>query len=292
MSTRGYQLQNVQQEALDLFEKKNRDYGDAFATYGAVGVLVRIGDKLSRFTNISNSGVQLVDNEGLRDTLIDLHNYAGMAVMLLDENSEMKYSNQVIEVMALKKSGHLLNTFINDYPLSVIKASGYTTTNMRACGLYVSDLKSVHFTCSEIKSAGYTILELIMGKFTANELRKAGCTNEQLFSAGMTSKEIYDLPEITATDMEDMKNKIYSYVYDKKLSELRRYSDDEMSVREGGNRVGLCADIDESKQYAETAKKLYEKEHQNKSINYVDNTLYTVNENTTTSPREENKIFY
>ena len=163
---------------------------------------------------------------------------------------------------------------------------------MRACGLSVSNLKSVHFTCSEIKSAGYTILELIMGKFTANELRKAGCSNEQLFAAGMTSKEIYDLPEITASDMEDMKNKIYSYVYDKKLSELRRYSDDEMSAREGGNRVGLCADIDESKQYAETAKILYEKENQNKSINYVDTKLYSINENKTTSPREEKKIFY
>jgi len=28
----------------------------------------------------------MVDTESLRDTLIDLHNYAAMAVMLLDEN--------------------------------------------------------------------------------------------------------------------------------------------------------------------------------------------------------------
>ncbi len=81
------QLRSVQDEALALFERKNSDYGDSFATYGTVGVLVRIGDKLSRLTNISKKGVALVDDETLRDTLIDLHNYAGMAVMLMDQSS-------------------------------------------------------------------------------------------------------------------------------------------------------------------------------------------------------------
>lgn len=79
------QMSNVQSEALNLFEKKNSDYGDAFATYGSVGVIVRIGDKIQRLLSISNKGITLVDNESLRDTLIDLHNYAAMAVMLLDE---------------------------------------------------------------------------------------------------------------------------------------------------------------------------------------------------------------
>lgn len=284
------QLHNVQDEALDLFEKKNKDYGDAFATYGAVGVLVRIGDKLSRFTNISNSGVQLVDNEGLRDTLIDLHNYAGMAVMLLDENSKKKYANLVAEVIALKQNGQLLGTFINNYSLTVIKAAGYTTSHMRSCGVSVSDLKNVHFSCSEIKVAGYTILELIMAKFTANELREAGCTNEQLMMAGMTAKEIYDLPDISGNTLDECKTKVYNYIYDKKLSELRRYCDDDMALREGGNRVGLCADIEEAKQYAEYAVKLYEQE--NKSYEHVDKKLFTIDEVHDGSPREENKLFY
>ena len=66
-------------------KKKNKDYGDAFATYGPVGVLVRIGDKIQRYQNINNKGINLVDDESLRDTLIDLHNYAAMAIMLMDE---------------------------------------------------------------------------------------------------------------------------------------------------------------------------------------------------------------
>ena len=79
------QMREIQNEALHLFAKKNRDYGDAFAEYGPIGVIVRMGDKIKRLVSISNSGVSLVDNESLRDTLIDLHNYAAMAIMLLDE---------------------------------------------------------------------------------------------------------------------------------------------------------------------------------------------------------------
>ena len=82
-------MQTVQAEGLALFEKKNKDYGDAFATYGPVGVLVRIGDKLSRLQSISKSGVQMVNDESIRDTLIDLHNYAAMAIMLMDEKPKV-----------------------------------------------------------------------------------------------------------------------------------------------------------------------------------------------------------
>lgn len=83
--TRLDQMKQVQEEAFELFSKKNADYGDAFANYGLVGVLVRIGDKLQRFSSISNKKVQLVNDESLRDTLLDLHNYSAMAIMLLDE---------------------------------------------------------------------------------------------------------------------------------------------------------------------------------------------------------------
>jgi len=79
------QLKAVQKEGLELFTRKNADYGDAFATYGAVGVIVRMGDKISRLSSITNKGINLVEDEKIRDTLIDLHNYAAMAIMLLDE---------------------------------------------------------------------------------------------------------------------------------------------------------------------------------------------------------------
>ena len=79
------QMKKIQNEALELFAKKNIDYGDAFAKYGVIGVLMRIEDKLQRSMSITKNGVNLINDEGIRDTLIDLHNYSAMALMLLDE---------------------------------------------------------------------------------------------------------------------------------------------------------------------------------------------------------------
>lgn len=79
------QLITVQKEGLELFKRKNKDYGDAFAKYGTIGVLMRIEDKIQRSMSITKNGVNLVNDEGIRDTLIDLHNYAAMGIMILDE---------------------------------------------------------------------------------------------------------------------------------------------------------------------------------------------------------------
>ena len=97
--TRINQMKTVQAEALELFNKKNTDYGDAFATYGTVGVIVRMGDKIQRLLSVSNKGVALVDTESLRDTLIDLHNYAAMGIMLLDEQKDNR-----VEIIAEPKN--------------------------------------------------------------------------------------------------------------------------------------------------------------------------------------------
>jgi len=91
--TRIDQMSAVQTEALELFRKKNTDYGDAFATYGTVGVIVRMGDKIQRLLSISKKVIALVDNESLRDTLIDLHNYAAMGIMLIDEKTTTNEEN-------------------------------------------------------------------------------------------------------------------------------------------------------------------------------------------------------
>ncbi len=79
------QMKKIHEESLVIFRKKNIDYGDAFAKYGVIGVLMRIEDKIQRAMSITKNGVNLVNDEGIRDTLLDLHNYAAMALMLLDE---------------------------------------------------------------------------------------------------------------------------------------------------------------------------------------------------------------
>lgn len=79
------QYEEVQREAIELFRKKNTDYGDAFADYGVVGILVRMNDKVRRYMSITNNKISLVNDESLRDTLINLHNYSAMAIMLMNE---------------------------------------------------------------------------------------------------------------------------------------------------------------------------------------------------------------
>lgn len=93
------QMENVQEKALDMFKKKNVDYGDAFAKFGVIGVLMRIEDKIQRAISVTKNGVNMVDDESIRDTLMDLHNYAAMAVMLLDENQH----NASLQTLNIRK---------------------------------------------------------------------------------------------------------------------------------------------------------------------------------------------
>jgi hypothetical protein len=90
------QLEKTQQECLELFRKKNQDYGDAFAKFGVIGILMRIEDKIQRSLSITKNGVRLVNDESLKDTLMDLHNYAAMGVMLLDENTNEQNTIQTL----------------------------------------------------------------------------------------------------------------------------------------------------------------------------------------------------
>lgn len=75
-------------ELTALYKKKNRDYGDAFHTSfleeGMAMPRIRLGDKFNRFKNLTRSGLRQVVDESIRDTLIDLANYAILTVMEID----------------------------------------------------------------------------------------------------------------------------------------------------------------------------------------------------------------
>ena len=84
------QLEEIHQEALELFKRKNKDYGDAFADFGLLGILVRLNDKIKRAITITETSISLVEDEKIQDTLIDIHNYAAMGLMLAGESKEEK----------------------------------------------------------------------------------------------------------------------------------------------------------------------------------------------------------
>jgi len=75
-------------ELNELYENKNHDYGDSFGeTYrklGLISAVTRILDKTNRLQTLCTKE-QLVRDESIRDTLIDLANYAIMTIIELDK---------------------------------------------------------------------------------------------------------------------------------------------------------------------------------------------------------------
>lgn len=75
----------------NLYARKNHDYGDSFSrTYESLGIIsaaTRITDKYNRFIEMAKGTKQLVNDETIRDTLIDMANYCLMTVMELDREA-------------------------------------------------------------------------------------------------------------------------------------------------------------------------------------------------------------
>lgn len=72
----------------ELYVTKNSDYGnsvhDTFEKYGLTSFLVRLEDKLNRARTLTlNPKNQKVADERIEDTLLDLANYAILAVIEL-----------------------------------------------------------------------------------------------------------------------------------------------------------------------------------------------------------------
>ena len=76
-------------ELNNIYEKKNADYGNSFENsldkHGMIAGIVRMDDKMSRLISLNSKNEQQVMDESMRDTLMDLANYAIMSVMWLDE---------------------------------------------------------------------------------------------------------------------------------------------------------------------------------------------------------------
>lgn len=74
-----------------LYARKNHDYGDSFhQTFVEEGMAmsrIRLGDKLNRFKTLSRKiDSQRVSDESLKDTLLDLANYAIMTVLEMEDS--------------------------------------------------------------------------------------------------------------------------------------------------------------------------------------------------------------
>ena len=83
----------ITNEMLDLYEIKNKNYGESFSKqfqeYGLTSVCIRLEDKLNRLKSLNKQILEAkngiadinVDDESIKDTLIDLANYSVLAIM-------------------------------------------------------------------------------------------------------------------------------------------------------------------------------------------------------------------
>lgn len=73
----------------ETFKKKRNDYGpstrETWEKYGPVSMLVRMDDKMNRFKNLAiDDTKRLVEDESIKDTLLDLANYALITILELE----------------------------------------------------------------------------------------------------------------------------------------------------------------------------------------------------------------
>ena len=85
-------FKDITDEMNALYERKNHDYGNSFSeTFRKLGIIsaaTRMLDKMNRIVSLVTKEQQKVNDESLRDTLIDIANYAVMTIMEIDKKKE------------------------------------------------------------------------------------------------------------------------------------------------------------------------------------------------------------
>lgn len=71
-----------------IYTEKQRAYGDSFSEtlneFGLVAALTRITDKTNRLKSLYKAGADEMGGESVRDTLLDLANYAIMTLATME----------------------------------------------------------------------------------------------------------------------------------------------------------------------------------------------------------------
>ena len=86
-------------EMADLYEEKNRNYGNSFdKSLDEDGLLVskiRLGDKFNRFSSLLKQQSNGTSDESIKDTLIDLANYAIMSIIWMENQKFVKLDENI-----------------------------------------------------------------------------------------------------------------------------------------------------------------------------------------------------
>lgn len=86
------QFMSITQDMTKTYAAKNHDYGNSFEQsldeFGLIASIVRLSDKMNRIKSLIKKEAQVKD-ESIKDTLLDMANYAIMTVMWMNKNTEV-----------------------------------------------------------------------------------------------------------------------------------------------------------------------------------------------------------
>ena len=80
----GDEYLTTQKNNRDLFIQKNNDYGNSFADFTFLGLIIRLNDKINRLVSLTRSDNKVKD-ESVMDTINDLYNYTVLSLMYIEE---------------------------------------------------------------------------------------------------------------------------------------------------------------------------------------------------------------
>lgn len=97
MNERYELFKKLNEESLELYKAKNADYGNSFSKsykeFGLTAPIIRMSDKLERLKTLSKQDAKVKD-ESIKDTLIDLSNYAFITVIEMEcESNDFIFSH-------------------------------------------------------------------------------------------------------------------------------------------------------------------------------------------------------
>lgn len=85
------QFFDITAKMANTYRAKNHDYGNSFEQsldkFGLIASVVRLGDKMNRIESLTKKEAQVKD-ESIKDTLLDMANYAIMTVMWMNKNQK------------------------------------------------------------------------------------------------------------------------------------------------------------------------------------------------------------
>ena len=94
------QHKNILDSIHKTYIAKNNDYGNSFSKsfekYGITCAMVRMEDKWNRLESLVSGKKQMVSDESIKDTLLDLANYAIMTYMELENQDFDKQAKEML----------------------------------------------------------------------------------------------------------------------------------------------------------------------------------------------------